>query len=213
MPSDSDNHSFMMQLLDKAYDAAVSGSVPGTDSAEDLARDYQNDYDEPLKAAKALVRWQNVKAGTSGFVTGLGGLITIPVALPANITSVIYVQIRMIAAIAKIGGYDLHDDRVKTLVFVCLAGNSAKDVLKNAGISVATAAAKGLIKQIPKTVIGQINKAVGFRLITKFGTKGAVNLGKAVPFIGGVLGAAMDAAATNAIGNVAIKTFIDENYD
>lgn len=213
MPSDSDNHSFMMQLLDKAYDAAVSGSVPGTDSAEDLARDYQNDYDEPLKAAEALVRWQNVKAGTSGFVTGLGGLITIPVALPANITSVIYVQIRMIAAIAKIGGYDLHDDRVKTLVFVCLAGNSAKDVLKNAGISVATAAAKGLIKQIPKTVIGQINKAVGFRLITKFGTKGAVNLGKAVPFIGGVLGAAMDAAATNAIGNVAIKTFIDENYN
>lgn len=213
MSSDSDNHSFMMQLLDKAYDAAVSGSVPGTDSAEDLARDYQNDYDEPLKAAEALVRWQNVKAGTSGFVTGLGGLITIPVALPANITSVIYVQIRMIAAIAKIGGYDLHDDRVKTLVFVCLAGNSAKDVLKNAGISVATAAAKGLIKQIPKTVIGQINKAVGFRLITKFGTKGAVNLGKAVPFIGGVLGAAMDAAATNAIGNVAIKTFIDENYD
>ena len=166
-----------------------------------------------MKAAEALVRWQNVKAGTSGFVTGLGGLITIPVALPANITSVIYVQIRMIAAIAKIGGYDLHDDRVKTLVFVCLAGNSAKDVLKNAGISVATAAAKGLIKQIPKTVIGQINKAVGFRLITKFGTKGAVNLGKAVPFIGGVLGAAMDAAATNAIGNVAIKTFIDENYN
>lgn len=213
MSSDSDNHSFMMQLLDKAYDAAVLGSVPGTDSAEDLARDYQNDYDEPLKAAEALVRWQNVKAGTSGFVTGLGGLITIPVALPANITSVIYVQIRMIAAIAKIGGYDLHDDRVKTLVFVCLAGNSAKDVLKTAGISVATAAAKGLIKQIPKTVIGQINKAVGFRLITKFGTKGAVNLGKAVPFIGGVLGAAMDAAATNAIGNVAIKTFIDENYN
>ena len=213
MSTASENHSFMMQLLDKAYDAAVSGSVPGTDSAEDLARDYQNDYDEPLKAAEALVRWQNVKAGTSGFVTGLGGLITIPVALPANITSVIYVQIRMIAAIAKIGGYDLHDDRVKTLVFVCLAGNSAKDVLKTAGISVATAAAKGLIKQIPKTVIGQINKAVGFRLITKFGTKGAVNLGKAVPFIGGVLGAAMDAAATNAIGNVAIKTFIDENYN
>ena len=213
MSTASENHSFMMQLLDKTYDAAVSGSIPGTDSAEDLARDYQNDCDEPLKAAEALVRWQNVKAGTSGFVTGLGGLITIPVALPANITSVIYVQIRMIAAIAKIGGYDLHDDRVKTLVFVCLAGNSAKDVLKNAGISVATAAAKGLIKQIPKTVIGQINKAVGFRLITKFGTKGAVNLGKAVPFIGGVLGAAMDAAATNAIGNVAIKTFIDENYN
>ncbi len=209
----SENQSFMMELLDKAYNVAISGGVPGTDSAVELAEDYLNDNDSPLKAAKALVRWQNVKAGTSGFVTGLGGLITIPVALPANITSVIYVQIRMVAAIAKIGGYDLHDDRVKTLVLVCLAGNSAKDILKTAGISVATAAAKGLIKQIPKTLIGQINKAVGFRLVTKFGTKGAINLGKAIPFIGGVLGASMDAAATNAIGNVAIRTFVDPSYD
>ena len=208
----SEKQSFMMELLDKAYNVAVSGGVPGTDSAVELAEDYLDDHDSPLEAAEALVRWQNVKAGTSGF-TGLGGLITIPVALPANITSVIYVQIRMVAAIAKIGGYDLHDDRVRTLVFVCLAGNSAKDILKTAGISVATAAAKGLIKQIPKTLIGQINKAVGFRLVTKFGTKGVVNLGKAVPLIGGVLGATMDAAATNAIGNVAIRTFIDADYD
>ena len=53
----------MMQLLDKAYDAAVSGSIPGTDSAEDLARSYQNDYDEPLKAAEALVRWRHPQKG------------------------------------------------------------------------------------------------------------------------------------------------------
>ena len=210
---DAEKQSFMMELLDKAYNVAVSGGVPGTDSALELAEDYLKDHGSPLEAAEALVRWQNVKAGTSGFVSGLGGLITIPVAVPANITSVIYVQIRMVAAIAKIGGYDLHDDRVKTLVFVCLAGNSAKDILKTAGISVATAAAKGLIKQIPKTLVGQINKMVGFRLVTKFGTKGVVNLGKAVPLIGGVLGATMDAAATNAIGNVAMRTFIEAGYD
>lgn len=52
----------------------------------------------------------------------------------------------MVASIAKIGGYDFYDNRVKTLVYVCLAGNSAKDILKTASISVATVAAKGLIK-------------------------------------------------------------------
>ena len=202
----------LMMALEKAYDLTISGGIPGMDSAQELADSYMDKYDSDLEAAKALVRWQNVKSGTSGFVTGLGGMITIPVALPANIMSVLYVQIRMIAALAIIGGNDVHDDRVKTMVLVCLAGDAARDVLKKAGVAAVTALGKGLIKQIPKALIGQINKAVGMRLITKFGTKGVINLGKAVPVLGGILGAAMDAAATNAIGNVAIRTFVDDGY-
>lgn len=53
-----------------------------------------------------------------------------PVAIPANITSVLYVQIRMIAAIAIMGGYNLRDDRVKSLVYVCLVASSTADVVK-----------------------------------------------------------------------------------
>ena len=55
-------------------------------------------------------------------MTSLGGFITLPVALPANVASVIYMQMQMIAAIARMGGYNLHDDRVKTLVIACLCG-------------------------------------------------------------------------------------------
>jgi hypothetical protein len=36
--------------------------------------------------------------------------------------------------------------------------------------------------------------------------KGAVNLGKMVPFLGGVIGGTIDAVATNIIGNVARDT-------
>ena len=53
-----------------------------------------------------------MKCGTSGLVTGLGGLITLPVAIPANISSVMYVQMRTIACIAKMGGYDVTSDQV-----------------------------------------------------------------------------------------------------
>ncbi|WP_257575197.1 EcsC family protein [Vibrio parahaemolyticus] len=86
-----------------AYDKAING-VAGLDSAQELALSYIKESSDPISQANSLIRWQNTKAGTSGFLTGLGGLITMPVTLPANITSVMYVQIRMIAAIAHMGG-------------------------------------------------------------------------------------------------------------
>ena len=49
----------------------------------------------------------------------------------------------------------------------------------------------------------QINKKIGFRLVTKFGEKGAVNLGKMVPVLGGIVGATFDASTTYAIGKAA----------
>jgi hypothetical protein len=50
---------------------------------------------------------------------------------------------------------------------------------------------------------------VGFRLLTKFGSKRAVNLGKAVPLVGGIVGGAFDTVTTDIIGKVAKKTFIE----
>ena len=117
MEKKSLTQSTIVKAMDWAYDKAVAG-IGGFDSAEDIAADYLKQNGSLRDKANSLIRWQNAKAGTSGFVTGLGGLITLPVTLPANITSVLYVQIRMIAAIAKMGGYDLKDDRVKSLVFV-----------------------------------------------------------------------------------------------
>jgi uncharacterized protein (DUF697 family) len=133
----------------------------------------------------------------------------LPVAVPANLASVLLVQVRMIAAIAHMGGYDLKDDQVKTFVFTCLAGNSAKEIIKNSGIQFGRKLAISGIKKIPFTIINKINRAVGFRLITKFGGKGIINLGKMVPIAGGILGGTLDAVSTNIIGKTAQKLFID----
>ena len=107
----------IMDVLNWSYDKAVQG-VAGLDSAYDLADDYLKQEGSLHAQVNSLIRWQNTKAGTSGFLTGLGGIITLPVAIPANVASVMYVQIRMIAAIAHMGGYNLNDDRVKSLVFL-----------------------------------------------------------------------------------------------
>lgn len=199
----------IMDVLNWSYDKAVQG-VAGLDSAYDLADDYLKQEGSLHAQVNSLIRWQNTKAGTSGFLTGLGGIITLPVAIPANVASVMYVQIRMIAAIAHMGGYNLNDDRVKSLVFLCLTGNAAKDILKDVGIVVGKKLAENAIKNISGKTIIAINKKVGFRLLTKFGEKGVINLGKAIPLLGGVVGATFDSVSTNTVGNIARDTFINK---
>ena len=157
----------------------------------------------------SLIRWQNTKAGSAGFVAGLGGAITLPVALPVNIASTIYVQIRMVAAIAHMAGHDVKHDKVKTLIYLCLFGNSMNEVAKDFGITFGTKFATSYIqKNVTREALTKINKAVGFRLVTKFGTKGLINLGKVVPVLGGVIGGGLDAFTTNIVGNQARNTFL-----
>ncbi len=201
------SESKIMDVLNWSYDKAVQGVV-GLDSAYDLAEDYMKGDSSIYDQVNSLIRWQNTKAGTSGFITGLGGVITLPLAIPANVASVMYVQIRMIAAIAYMGGHDLNDDRVKSLVFVCLTGNAAKDILKDVGIVVGKKLAENAIKNISGKTITTINQKVGFRLLTKFGEKGVINLGKTIPLLGGIVGATFDSVSTNTIGNIARDTFI-----
>lgn len=206
------NQSVVLQFLDWAYEKAVGG-VPGLESAQKLAEDFMKEPGTPVEKANALIRWQNAKAGFSGFITGIGGLLAMPFTIPANIGSVLYIQIRMIAAIAYMGGYDLRDERVKTLVFVCIAGNAGKDILKNIGIAWSEKVVAHAVSSITKEAIVKINKAVGFKLFTKMGGKGFINLSKAVPFVGGVVGGTFDAVTTNAMGNFARNTFLREIAD
>ena len=196
----------LMQVLDWSYEKAVNG-LPGMETAEELANKYISKSNSIDDAIDQFINWQQAKCATSGFITGLGGIITLPVAVPANISSVIYIQTRMITTIASMRGYDLKDDQVRTLVYVSLTGQSAADILKQSGIKIGTSLAKSLVKKIPGEVIKNINQKVGFRLLTKFGEKGVINLGKCIPLVGGVIGGTVDAIGTRTIGKTAKKVF------
>lgn len=196
------------KILDTIYSKALDGIPQVSHSVDDLVNDYLKKYTSTENAARALVKNQVLKCGTSGFITGLGGLITLPVAIPANISSVLYVQMRMIAALAKMGGYDIRSDQVQTMVYICLTGQAVTDVLKDVGIKIGEKTLEAAIKKIPGSVLTKINQRIGFRLITKFGEKGAINLGKLVPVVGGVIGGSVDAASTIGISKSAYNVFI-----
>lgn len=202
----------ILSALGWAYDKAVDG-LPGVGSASDLAQDYVGTEGALVDKVNSLILWQNTKAAISGFTTGLGGAIILPVAVPANLSVVLLIQVRMIAAIAIMGGHDVKDDRVKALVYLCMVGNTATEVLRGIGVQIGEKLAINVIQGISHEALKAINRAVGFRLLTKFGEKGVVNLGKAVPIVGAVVSAILEAVSTKTIGNIAKHVFIEGKTD
>jgi hypothetical protein len=202
----------VMNLLDSCYEKCLNGVSMVSPSVEEMANDYLNKYPTKEEACKAMLNNQIVKCTTSGFVTGFGGFIVMPIAIPANISSVIYVQMRMIACTAYMAGYELNSDQTQTFVYACLAGVALNNALKQAGIKVGIKLANGVIKKIPGKVLTKINQKVGFRFITKFGTTGVVNLGKMIPGVGAIVGGGLDLAETKIIANRAYKWFWQGNF-
>lgn len=202
----------IMKWLDICYNKAIEG-IPNTKNCYELADEYLEKYHSPEKAIKEFIKWQVAKCTTSGFVTSLGGLITLPVAVPANLATVWYIQLRMIATIAAIAGHNPSDDDVQTLAYICLTGSSISKICRDAGVQFGNKLTISMIKKIPTEVLTKLNQAVGFRFITKFGTKGIINLGKMVPLVGGIIGGGFDFVGTRVIAQKSYKVFLLDEID
>lgn len=200
-----------IELLDTIYQNLIDGIPKVSKSIEELAYDYVKRYKDPEIAIDKMVKNQLSKNTVNGFVSSFGGVITMPATLPVNLTSVIYVQMRTIAAIATIRGYDIRNDEVQTFVYSCMVGNAISDTLKQVGVQIGNKVTTNSIKKISGKTLTKINQAVGFSLITKFGTKGAVNLGKLVPVVGAGVGAAFDYTSTRIIAVRAKKVFVGDD--
>ena len=198
----------ILKILDKCYEQAKSGIGKVSPPIDKMANDYLKREKNVKKAARSMLNYQVAKCTTSGILTGFGGAITMPVTIPANITSVLYVQMRMIACTAYMAGLDLDSDQVQTFVYACLAGVSVNEVAKKFGVKLGTKMAQKGIERIPGKVLIKINQRVGFRLFTKFGEKGLINLGKAIPVVGAAVNGGLDFAETKIIAKRAYNMFI-----
>lgn len=198
----------MQEILNTLYIKSVDGIPKVSLPVDDLVEDYLSKNSDVEKAVTSLINNSTVKCGTSGFLTSFGGFATMIATLPANVTSVMYVQLRMCCAIAKMGGYDIHSDQVQTLIYACLTGSAATDILKSSGVKFANKFGVAMVDKIPGKALTAINQKVGFRFITKFGETGIINMGKVVPVVGGFVGGGIDVASTRIIGKNAYKIFV-----
>jgi hypothetical protein len=194
------------QGFDWAYAKAVNG-VPGLEGAEDLARSYAARHASTDEAVAALIRWQTGVAGAAGFVTGCGGFVALPVALPANLASALYIQARLIAAIAHLRGHDLRSAEVRALALACLTGSRAADTLKDAGVRFGTRMTRDVIGWVSPALFKKAGHAAGVSPAYVVGAGAAARLGKFVPVVGGVVAGGFDAALTRLIGRTADRVF------
>lgn len=190
--------------LQWVYDKAVDG-VPGLEGAGDLAASYRRQFATEDEAIEALIRWQIAKAAAAGFLTNIGGVVTLPVALPANVVSALYIQIRMVAAIAALRGHDLKSDKVRTVVLACLCGTSLVDMLKEAGMGIGAGLAQQAVASLSTEALRRIKHAGQFELARRL--VGTVNVAKLAPLIGGLVAGILDGALTRTYGNAAKRLF------
>ena len=203
-PAPRDTDHLVHQLL--RYGLAGHGRLG---SARALAAKYGADatYADDDARIRALIRSHTLMNFGTGFLTGLGGLVTLPIAIPSAVTASWVIHTRLTGTIATLHGHDIDDDHVQTFILLTLLGNAGKQVLRSAGITVANQLALRSIDAIPARLLTEINKRVGMRLVTRAGERGVVNLTKVVPVAGGLVGGSVDALYCNAVGRRAHALF------
>jgi hypothetical protein len=198
--------SAVRSVLAAVVDRSVDGVGPFRGAVE-VANEHLAQHSDPEAAVSAVIRTHERLAGASGFVTGLGGLAALPVTLPAGVSGLYLTSARMTAAIAHLRGYDVATEEVRSAVVMSLVGTTGAEVVKKGGVRAANRFLAAAVRRMSAGPLLVLNRAVGFRLVTKGGTTGVVNLAKVVPVVGGPVSAAVDVAACRAIARYAKSIF------
>lgn len=193
-------------LVEKLLDIGIDGRGP-FDSAQQVADGARSDHADADAAIDAVVRQHTRMAAAGGFVTGLGGFVTLPVALPANVVEFYAVATRMVASVASLRGYDLHLPGVRAAVMLTLVGADADDLLKKAGVVSTGRLANLAAQRLPGPALMVLNKGIGFRLVSTVGKSALSRFGKGVPVVGGVVGAGVDVFLLRRIADQARREF------
>ena len=199
---------YVRAALDKAIDGV--GPLPSAAAAADAKLvDAAGDVEQGITR---LVRRHVLWAGAQGFVTNLGGLVAVPIAVPANIVGVTLVQCHLVAGIAHLRGYSLTDSGVRNAILVCMLGEDSARALMRQG-------------KLPKTILAladaathdaeldeRVSKEVTTDLIARTaGRRVATLVGRRIPLLGGLVGAGADGLMTYQLGTFAAKQLVDRN--
>lgn len=190
-------HSFVREALHRAIHG-VGPLPPAAEAADKQLAEQQGRVDRGVhEVIENHVRY----AGAQGLLTGLGGVITATITIPANLAGLALIQARMVASIAHLHGYDLDDPRVRNAILTCMLGNEVVDrrirehALPGPPMAVATAPVHDpdLDRVLTAEVASDLIARVG-------GKRLAITVARRTPIVGGVFGMGADGFATWRVG-------------
>jgi hypothetical protein len=193
-------------VVERLMDVGIDGRGPFSSAqrVSDLARAEHVNI-EP--AIDAMVRSHLRLAAANGFVTSLGGLVAMPIALPANVAGFYLVATRMVAGIASTRGHDIRQSRVRSAILLALVGADADDLLRKAGGAGTGRLVNLAAQRLPGPALMAVNKGVAFRLLSQAGKRTLPRFGRVVPLVGGVVGAGLDTFLLKRIADHAREEF------
>jgi len=194
-------NSAMVKLMDMSLDG-----VKGFPSARDLAAKHLQRRGNVHGAVQSIIRQHIAMATVQGVVTNIGGLVSMLVGTPVNLTGLIVIQIRMVGCIAHLYGYDLDDQRVRTALAMCLLGEAEleRHIAEAKLPSTPAAVATSLV--FDPHFHTQVADQVLHHLLSEAAGKGVVKtVGRKTPIIGGGVGGLTDWHNTTMVSRCARK--------
>lgn len=180
-------------MTESFRDIGLDGALKYSSAGEVARRASKKSRGNEKKAIRRVVRHHRRGVTAVGFLTGLGGVFTLPFLLPANIFEFYVQATRMVGAIAAIRGYDLDDEVVRSRVLAALVGEESDDVLAGIGLGpIAGTATREIVKRLPSSASSTVARAIGGRVLRRFGLTSVRLFGRAIPGLGGVIGAWSD---------------------
>jgi uncharacterized protein (DUF697 family) len=194
------NSGFVHQTVHKA----IHGVGPLPSAASMAEKQLEEQHGDVDRAVTEVIENNTALAAGQGFLANLGGLVTVAATIPLNIAGLALLQVRMVAGIAHLRGYDLQDPRVRNAILLCTLGeDTVKGLVKQRKVPgrpmlIATAPAHD--PELDKLVAAEFTSALVGRVI---GKRAAGTVIRRVPLAGGVWGASADGYATWQVGRYA----------
>jgi hypothetical protein len=187
--------------IHEALERAIRGVGPLPGAAAAAEKQLAEQHGDVERGIHEVVENHVRYAAAEGFLTNIGGVVTIAVTVPANITGLALIQCRMVAGIAHLRGYDLDDPRTRDAVLAGLLGEDRVGQLirrkRIPGTPMAIATAPVHDPHLDTLVANE----VASELITRVaGKRLAISVSRRVPVVGGMVGAGADAYATWQVG-------------
>lgn len=200
-------HEASTKLIDLVVNVGVDGAGP-LKSAQEIADGALQHAGGDVEAAiKHLVASHSRSVGVAGLAAGFGGIASLPISIAADLAVVSTQAARMSAAIARLRGYDIASEEVRSAVVLSLLGKFGSQALEKLGGDSAGIAGFAALRGLPTTMLLALQRKAATRLMARFTQKGLFKLTKLVPVLAGVVGAGANVAALRKVARNAKFNF------
>jgi len=235
------DNAYVKTVVDTIFKCSLEEGVPYWPLSNSKQLAYEYKYDDRFKSdaerVEELVIAESAKSFGVGFLTGVGGVLALPIGLPAALMSSWILQARLSGTIAELNGYDTNIPINRTRILLSMVDypemlrmveNKMKDADENATDEENLLANDKTIVQsekIDQQLYMKAGQEIGLsrlpiggyafiqsiivkNMVGKVGGRaGAAGAGRSIPLIGGVIGGSVDTYTANKVGENAIKIF------